>query len=181
MFHPYACTECKATMPGVFYHYSVLRDYKELPENGQPCLGCMLTSYLNAEADHYKRQKMEIINQWINGGTNADGILITNTDDLGKLLSDFDDKGILSKATKLDQRRASFIERRGYDKETQEVQKPVTAQVNRSRRGDFLSAPMIGEWQQEKWRRHSSASNSMMAAYNSGRATNWMVHHRHYG
>jgi hypothetical protein len=140
----------------------------------------MLTSHLDAEKDHYKGLKVRIINQWTDD-LNGEGDIIKNTDDISKLLSDFERKDVLSAAIKLDERRARFIRDKGFDKETQELQRPVTDQVIRSFRGDFLSAPKIGEWAAEEFRRRSTALNPEMAAYNDGKARNWMLHGRHYG
>lgn len=167
-------------MPGVFFDFKVIRGYRANPEFGRACLGCMLTEKLDKENDHFKQSKMQIMSSWVND-VSEDGDILKNTDDVAKLLEDFEKKKILKQAQSLDVLRHNFILARGFDRETQEVQKKIPKQVGRSLRGDFLSAPMLGEWQVKKTLRESSAQNPNMAPYNDGQATSYLRHSRHYG
>lgn len=141
----------------------------------------MLGDYLDTETDHFKREKNKIMDDWITDHIGDNGDRVKNTNDIVKLLDDFGSRGIIEKAARLDFKRAEFEKSFGYDRETQELQKPVTDQVVRSKRGAFLSAPTIGEKEEEIARRKAVAENPDLKKWSTGLRTRHLVHHRHYG
>lgn len=169
-------------MPGVFFQYRVIKQYNLNSINGLSCLGCMLSEYLDSEVDHFKNLKHDIMDKWITDGVDSAGWIVKNTNDVGRLLDNFFSRDVLGMAQTLDGIRANFQEKHGFDPETAERQKPVTDQVIRSKRGAFLSAPMIGDWEAEKTRRERAGKDSKVSAYyNDSHARNWMLHSRCYG
>lgn len=91
-------------------------------------MGCYLTKHLDSEEDHYKQEKLSIMEQWLTDvafDEDNDPIHEWNTNDLVKALCDFDDKFIVLKASALDAIRRDAL-KQGIDHEFCEVQVPYS-------------------------------------------------------
>lgn len=145
---------------------------QRLPE--MQCMGCRLNRYLDTEADHLKLKKNEIMSIWLR---KADGT--RNEDDLTQAIINFKKNKIRRLGKELDRLREDHIERDGYDCEIAERQKPVPPHVLRAKRGNFLSSPKIGEWQNELNFREECKRDPMAAQWGWGRLDRAVAHGRY--
>lgn len=124
MVEAFKCGFCLQKKLGIFYFYDEIR-WAELDgrAHSEPasmkCLGCMLVDELDAEADHFKAQKRLILRKWV-----YDGVDVNNFN-LPKLLEDFDEKHIRFEAEKLNYIRMKTTQKNGFDKETEDRQRPL--------------------------------------------------------
>ncbi|TGO80392.1 hypothetical protein BELL_0008g00280 [Botrytis elliptica] len=89
----FTCHQCRHLLPGVWFSYQMIRNYKLDPIDEPVCQACKLYQYLNQEDDHYKVQKFNIIKAWVWEPTsNVPGHPGRwNTNDIGKFLHIFRD------------------------------------------------------------------------------------------
>ena len=73
------------------------------------CLGCLLTNHLNSEPDHYKREKRDIIKDWLYNEPGG-----WNHDDLAKAIEDFAVLNVEQQARSLDKLR--YLEMHPFQK-----------------------------------------------------------------
>ncbi|KAH8679834.1 hypothetical protein BGZ60DRAFT_554388 [Tricladium varicosporioides] len=129
---------------GIFFHYPTQLLHKQrlcgdfdLAQDYY-CLGCLLTHYLDNEADHYKVEKRNMIGRWLCDDETGE----YNKTDLTKAIEEFDEKDILRDAQDIDDKRLFYIMRYGYDKETEERQKPRN-QAELAKHGDKKRSPLV--------------------------------------
>lgn len=68
-----------------------------------------------------------------------------------------------------------------FDREHEERQMPLTAQVLRSLRGNFLQAPQIGEWAKHVYEQEEKVNNPEKAKWQSGTRTSYLRGVRTHG
>ncbi|KAH6669417.1 hypothetical protein B0J14DRAFT_703371 [Halenospora varia] len=129
---------------GIFFHYPTqllhkqsLRGDFDLAQDYY-CLGCLLTHHLDNEEDHYKVDKRNMIGRWLCDDETGE----YNKNDLTRAIEEFDEKDILRDAQDLDDERLFHIMRYGYDKETEERQKPRN-RAELAKHGDKKRSPLV--------------------------------------
>ncbi|PQE03343.1 ribosomal L36 protein [Rutstroemia sp. NJR-2017a BBW] len=141
MLDIYTCGDCGAQIPGVYFNYAQIRKYQLDSVDRPSCMGCMLSDYLDIEEDHYKRRKRTIIKRWLyhpdmwNDGEEEFGMW--NQTDLLKAIEDFEKKGVVGAAQKLEMERL----RSPIDHETHEVQRPLPVATEGRRGAHGIQAP----------------------------------------
>jgi hypothetical protein len=135
------CTYCKEKLMGIFFLYTHIHEKETGLSSALPCAGCLLTSTLREEADHYKQEKKQIVRSWLTG---PQGL---NKDDLGKALADYHNRQIPLLAKQLgDQYLAdSTTGPDPYDRELHERQKPLTKAEKSGKMGMHRRSPQIYE------------------------------------
>lgn len=180
---------CENVLPGICYQFPIVKGYLESsnhganPANGRDlfCLGCMLTMYLDTEKDHFKEDKRRVLDMWLTEGVDAHGQSIYNRNDLNKLTDDFIAKRMIEVVRLLDQSRLERTNHLWFDREFDERQVPVTAQVARSLRGDFLQAPQIGAWARQLVEMKEREINPEKAKWQSKPRTSYLLGVRTHG
>ncbi|PQE21773.1 ribosomal L36 protein [Rutstroemia sp. NJR-2017a WRK4] len=141
MLDIYTCGDCGARIPGVYFNYAQIRKYQLDSVDHPRCMGCILSDYLDIEEDHYKREKRTIIKRWLyhpdmwNDGEEEFGMW--NQTDLLRAIEDFEKKGVVGAAHKLDLKRL----RASIDHETHEVQRPLPVATEGRRGAHGIQAP----------------------------------------
>jgi len=146
----YVCSSCNVNLLGIFYSFTQIRAarnagvlYQEHPPI--KCLGCTLSDDLDAETDHYKNIKRDIIRRWLE---DEEGPNIT---DLARALEDFEEKNVASDIEALDERRFKHMHRLApelcYDREYDERQNELT-RAELGRLGLKNIAPQVGQYEQ---------------------------------
>jgi hypothetical protein len=128
-------------MMGIFFDYGHIVE-KELGLNSAlPCAGCLLTSVLREEDDHYKQEKRQIIRTWLKA-PNGMGV---NKDDLPRALVDYHSRQVALLAKQLvDQHLLdSTTGPDPYDRELRERQKPLTKAEKSGKMGMHQRSPQI--------------------------------------
>ncbi|KAE9368502.1 hypothetical protein N431DRAFT_414971 [Stipitochalara longipes BDJ] len=135
------CTNCKESLMGIFFLYTHIHEKEIGLSSALPCAGCLLTSVLREEDDHYKQEKRQIVRSWLNG---PQGL---NRDDLGKALADYHHRQILLLAKKLGDQHVedSTTGPDPYDRELDERQKPLTKHEKNGKMGMHRRSPQIYE------------------------------------
>jgi hypothetical protein len=126
---------------GIFFLYTHIYEKETGLSSALPCAGCLLTSTLREEADHYKQEKRQIVRSWLNG---PQGL---NKDDLGKALADYHNRQIplLAKQLGYQYLADSTTGPDPYDKELHERQKPLTKAEKSGKMGMHRRSPQIYE------------------------------------
>ncbi|KAM3069344.1 hypothetical protein ACMFMG_010847 [Clarireedia jacksonii] len=137
MLNTYTCGDCETQIPGVYFNYAQIRKYQLDPIDRPRCMGCMLSDYLDLEEDHYKRQKRTIIKRWLyhvdEWNDTEEKFGLWNQTDLSKAIGDFEKRGVIGAAHKLDTQRMRAMQQ-GADHEYHEIQRPLPV-VTEGRRG----------------------------------------------
>lgn len=99
---------------GVFFDYIDL--VCQHPKDPRPkpiaCLGCQLTTYLEAEADHLKLRERDLVGYWL---TDQGSIKFSNKNDTYLALSDPKREAAISYAANLEIHRQARREPSNYD------------------------------------------------------------------
>ncbi|KAF7953546.1 uncharacterized protein EAE97_000945 [Botrytis byssoidea] len=137
----FLCCQCGHLLPGVWFSYQMIRNYKLDPIDQPVCQACKLFQYLNQENDHYKLEKLTIIKAWCWERTSNDPRHPGkwNTNDIGKFLDAFKSTPQGSRIRGLarnlhDKRRLD--EAHDIFHEIDEVQRPISSQAL-GRRGAY--------------------------------------------
>ncbi|KAA8575045.1 hypothetical protein EYC84_004265 [Monilinia fructicola] len=139
----FRCMACEVVNLGLYFSYSMIRNYKLNDQDRPTCMSCKLFEYLNSESDHYKREKRIIIERWCRYQSGW------NTNNLRKFLRVFSSRRtqgrlIRGTATDLDMIRANHEQQQIFH-ETDEVQRPINHQAL-GRRGHYgIRAPTVQE------------------------------------
>lgn len=158
MLNYYICGNCDAQIPGVYFSYAQIRKCQLDPVDRPECMGCMISDYLDIEEDHYKMHKRSIIKRWLyyaaiwNDAEEKHGSW--NETDLSKAIKDFNDKGVVEAARKLDEQRKRDMQQRDdydpIDHECHEIQRPLPVETG-GRRGVYgIQAPTTTDKAVEK-------------------------------
>jgi hypothetical protein len=128
-------------MMGIFFSYTHIHERETDLSPHLSCSGCLLTSHLQRENDHYKPEKRRIMRSWLVG---QDGL---NKDDLTKALVDYHDRDILTKAKRLANQRLTDMTMGPdpYDKELNERQIPITKKELNGRTTTHKRSPQVFE------------------------------------
>ncbi|KAF7960817.1 hypothetical protein EAE96_000490 [Botrytis aclada] len=141
MAEGFICCQCEHLLPGVWFSYQMIRQYKLDPVDQPICQACKLFQYLNQETDHYKLEKLRIIKEWCWEPTHpgAPDQGEWNTNDIGKFLRIFKDtsRGSRIRGLALNlQIKRELDESRQIFHEIDEVQRPISNQAL-GRRGAY--------------------------------------------
>ncbi|KAM0168746.1 hypothetical protein ACHAPF_010663 [Botrytis cinerea] len=144
MSQGFQCCQCEHLLPGVWFSYQMIRNYKLDGVDQPTCQACKLFQYLSQETDHYKREKFQIVKAWCWEPPipSIPGLPVQgewNTNDIGKFLRIFKTTPqgswirelarTLQKMRELDESRQNFHE-------IDEVQRPISNQAL-GRRGAY--------------------------------------------
>ncbi|TGO30649.1 hypothetical protein BPAE_0004g01070 [Botrytis paeoniae] len=144
MAEGFICCRCGHLLPGVWFSYQMIRQYKLDPVDQPICQACKLFQYLNQENDHYKLEKFTIIKAWcwepiIPSVPGAPVQGEWNTNDIGKFLRIF--KSVpagcrIRRLARILQKKRELDESRQIFHEIDEVQRPISNQAL-GRRGAY--------------------------------------------
>jgi hypothetical protein len=145
MVNTYTCGDCGAQIPGVYFNYAQIRKYQLDRVDCPRCMGCMMSDYLDCEEDHYKKQKRSVIKKWLYHpdvwNDDEEEFGVWNQTDLSKAIEDFEKKGVVGAAHKLDIRRM----RDSIDHESHEVQRPLSVETEGRRGAHGIQAPTTSD------------------------------------
>ncbi|TGO88838.1 hypothetical protein BPOR_0139g00120 [Botrytis porri] len=144
MAEGFVCCQCEHLLPGVWFSYQMIRQYKIDPVDQPICQACKLSQYLDQESDHYKKEKFSIIKAWcwepiipsVPGAPNQGE---WNTNDIGKFLRIFEsapEGRWVRRLAHILQIKRELDESRHVFHEIDEVQRPVSKQAL-GRRGAY--------------------------------------------
>lgn len=125
MIEEFQCTQCKTLLLGTFYYYNDIRTERiqgtiNRSSSDLRCLGCKLANHLDDEDDHHNDAKSRLMNYWL---TEVGGV--TKIDSLDKIHNNYFGKNMLQKAGNLEKFREKFVHDCGYDREFEDLQKPL--------------------------------------------------------
>src|SRR4051812_36210452 len=125
MLEEHLCGSCDYTALGMFYFYNHIRLARNDGTLGQTqsplsCLGCLLVEVLDNETDHFNLYKSLLVKDWVKGAVMLDSVDLEKGFYLAR---------VKAMAHELELRREDHIREFQYDKETEERQKPLNANL----------------------------------------------------
>jgi hypothetical protein len=179
---PYPCAGCTVEMLGIFFHYKDIQNYRieiltSTPPSPILCMGCRLSHYLDTEQDHYKSAKRSIIKRWLCSGDGTGW----NDANLPKALQDYTLRRIQKCAERLDRMRMDQIAEEGFDRETQERQKPIPMVTRKANRGGFLRSPEVWEKKQREERNRAMAEDPQQREWRWFAESRYAGHYKYQG
>ncbi|KAF7863832.1 hypothetical protein EAF04_006797 [Stromatinia cepivora] len=143
MAEGFRCPSCEHLLPGIWFSYQMIRNFKLNNQDNPTCQACKLFDYLKMEDDHYKKEKRTIIKAWCWDRTltipNSQVIGDWNINNFLKFLRVFKSRAqgcdVRELARQLDKRR-EYDESIQVFHEIDEVQRPINHQAL-GRRGAY--------------------------------------------
>ncbi|APA09615.1 hypothetical protein sscle_05g043850 [Sclerotinia sclerotiorum 1980 UF-70] len=143
MVEGFRCPSCEQLLPGIWFSYQMIRNFKLNSQDNPTCQACKLFDYLKMEDDHYKKEKRTIIKAWCWDRSltvpNSQIIGDWNTNNLLKFLRVFkcerQGSHVRQLARLLDKKRRHDESIQIFH-ETDEVQRPINHQAL-GRRGAY--------------------------------------------